>query len=246
MKNIFAVLFLAFSVCAQAQITKGEVSLTNNPDGQKIATLADSTRIAIGRQENGWYKTTTKVLVPKIAVGADSTLAAEVNFIDKNKKIVGKSLAETKVEFKQADGRGFYKYYEILITGYLKSYGIHYRSIPEKGLEEILNDPKVAGRQDRLAEFFKNNNFKKQNFGDYDAWIYLDEVASLEEPTYRTIVVFRGETMIFAVISRDETMTLDKLKDTRKSSTGVFHYYQKPSEAIEKQMQDIAYSFIPL
>jgi len=63
---------------------------------------------------------------------------------------------------------------------------------------------------------------------------------------YRTAVIYRGETMIYAVVSRADTIQLEKLKDEQKHSTGNYFFYQKPNEGALRQIQDIIYGFIPL
>jgi len=246
MKYATLFIFLTSTFFAQAQLTKGEATILSKPDGDKLFTINDSTRIAIGPQESGWYKTSVVAFVAKKSVSADSMLAADAILLKADKLAMGKVLADVKVDYRQAEGRGMYKFYKVIVSGYIKSYSIHYRSIPEKGLEEILNDSKVAGRNDRLAEFFKTHGFVKQEFGDYTAWVYLDKAGSLDEPTYRTAVIYRGETMIYAVVSRAETLKLDKLKDEQTHNTGNYFFYQKPNEKALREIQDIIYSFIPL
>lgn len=246
MKNSTILLAFLISFCASAQFTKPTSKLFNAAEGKLIASFSDSIKIAIGPQETGWYKTTTKVIVPKTAVSADSVLAAEVDLLDAAKKTIGKTNSESKVEFKQAEGRGFYKYYEVLIHGYMKSYSIEYKSIPEKGLEDILNEKNMATRQEKLDVFFVKMGFKMSESGDYTVWAYLDEVASLGEPHFRTIVVFRGETMLFCIISKHETMTIEKLKDTHSDSTGNYFFFQRAQEKMIEEMRNIAYGFIPL
>lgn len=243
--TLFAALFAGFF--AQAQFTKPTSKLFTAADGKLVAEFTDSIKIAIGPQESGWYATTTKVYVEKTAVTEDSVLAAETELLDATKTAIGKTSAETKVVFKQAEGRGFYKYYEVLISGYMKSYSIEYKSIPEKGLEDIMEEKNMTVRQERLDAFFTKMGFEQSEIEGYTVWAYLDKVATLEaEAHYRTIVVFRGETALFCIISKHETLTLEKIKDTKQDKTGNYFFFQKAQENAIKQMQNIAYSFIPL
>ena len=246
MKYILTYLLLLFFAFGHAQFTKSNAKITLKPDGETLATLTDSTKIAIGVQENGWYPVTFKAFVAKSAVDGDSTILAEADLVNEEKDIIGKTAASTKVKIKQAEKRGFYKYYEVLVSGYIKGTNLHYRSIPEKGLEEILNDNKMAGRQDRLEAYFKKLGFVKEEHESYTAWAYLDEAGSLDQPMYRCIVIFRGETALYCIVSRHEIMTLDKLKDQKDHNTGKYYFYQRPSDRNWEEIKNIVYGFIPL
>jgi len=247
MKNLLVLLLtLFFGISAHAQFTKPTSKLFTAAEGKLIATFSDSIKIAIGPQESGWYVTSTKIIVPKTAVSVDSMLAADVELLDFEKKVIGKTSLESKVNFRQAEGRSFNKYYEVIISGYMKSYSIEYKSIPEKGLEDIINQKSLSTREEQLYAFFKKMGFEKNEIDGYTAWVYLDKVASFDEGHYRTIVVFRDEASLFCVISKHETMSLEKLKDTFSDSTGNYFLFQRAQDKTMEQMRNIAYSFIPL
>jgi hypothetical protein len=246
MKTLALTLTLFISVYANAQFTKPTSKLFDAAEGKLIANFSDSIKIAIGQQESGWYPTTTKVIVPKTAVSSDSVLFAEIELLDKDKKVIGRTNMEWKVNYRQAEGRGFYKYYEVIISGYMKSYSIEYKSIPEKGLEDIVNEKNLSIRQEQLNAFFAKMGFIPHEIEDYTAWVYVDDVASFDEPQFRTIVIFRGETSLFCIISKNATMSIEKLKDTYSDNTGNYFLFQRAQEKTLEQMKNIAYSFIPL
>lgn len=246
MKIAFTFL-LFFSVSlAHAQFSKADAKIAKTADGPAIALLMDSTKIAIGVQEQGWYQVAFKAVVLKTSVNTDSVISADVDLLNNAKKPIGKTQAEVKVELKQAEGRGLYKYYEVLITGYIKGTNLHYRSIPERGIEEILNDPKVVTRQENMLAYFKAMGFKKEETETYTVWVYLDEAGSLTQPIYRTIVILRGETALFCIVSRTENLTLEKLKDQKDDSTGHYFFYSRPNDKNWEEVRDIVYGFIPL
>ena len=247
MKNLsILIIAMLFSFTANAQFTKPTSKLFVAAEGKLIATFSDSIKIAIGPQESGWYPCKTKIIVPKSAISADSILAVDVELLDANKEVSGISNLETKVIYRQAEGRGFYKYYEVILSGYMKSYSIEYKSIPEKGLEDIINQKNLSTRQEQLEAFFKKMGFVNREIDGYTAWAYLDKAASFDEGHYRTIVVFRGETSLFCIISKHDTMNLEKLKDSHSDSTGNYFLFQRAQDKTIEQMQNIAYSFIPL
>lgn len=247
MKNAFILFFASIiAISANAQFTRPTSKLFTAPEGKLIATFSDSIKIAIGPQESGWYASLTKVIVPKSAVSADSILGAEVDLLNSEKKVIGKTNQESKVNFRQAEGRSFSKFYEVIISGYLKSYSIEYKSIPEKGLEDIINQKSMSTREEQLNAFFKKMGFEKNEINGYTAWVYLDKVASFNEGRFRTIVVFRDESSLFCIISKHETMSLEKLKDTFSDVTGNYFLFQRAQDKTMEQMRNIAYSFIPL
>ena len=246
MKTFLSIVCTFALAAANAQFSRADAKITKTINGSELAVLMDSTKIAIGVQEQSWYPVTFKAIVAKSAVSADSVIQPETELLDRNKKGIGTVSAETKAQLKQAEGRGLYKYYEVLITGYIKGTNLHYRSIPERGLEEILNDPKVVTRQENMAAYFKVMGFKKEETDAYTVWTYLDEAGSLEQPIYRTIVVLRGETALFCIISRTESMSLEKLKDQKDDTTGRYYFYQRINDRNWEEMRDIVYGFIPL
>ncbi len=246
MKYLVSIPLTLLVFICNAQFAKNGGKIHIKPNDEAVISLADSIKLSIGVQEEGWYPASFKAYVLKSAVNGDSILAADTELVNDEKENIGQSLGEIKVTCKAANKRGFHKYYEILVTGFIKGTNLHYRSIPEKGLEEILNDGKVAGRMERLEAYFRKLGFTKETFEGYTAWVYLDEAGSLEQPHYRCIVIFRGETALYCIVSKSELMTLDKLKDQRDHRTGKYYFYQRPSDRNWEEIKDIVYGFIPL
>jgi hypothetical protein len=246
MKHTFLLLLFLFAFTANAQFSKADARITERVDGPTLVTLTDSIKIAIGVQESGWYPVKTKAIVPKSAVSSDSVLFADTELLNQKKDPIGKVVAETKVQLKQAEGRGLYKYYEVLIAGYIKGTDLHYRSIPERGLENILRESRVSTRQEELERYFKKLDFKRQDFDNFTVWVYFDDAGSLEQPAYRTLVLFKGETLLYGVVSRSEYMSFEKLKDEREHSTGLYYFFQRPPDRTWGEIKDIVWGFIPL
>ena len=248
MKYFLTTLLFVTSFWTYAQFTKANADIRNAADGATIAVLRDSIKVALSPQENGWYPMAVKVITLKSNVSSDSILTANAELLDPEKNVIGKTSDEIKVEMISAEGRGMHKYYVVLIKGYLKSYKIDYSSIPEVGLEKILNQKSVAGRQEQLESFYKTMGFEKYRIEgtDFVVWAYLDKAGSLHEPMYRTLVIMRSETTVYAIISRHDQMTLEKLKDQKSDHTGNYFFFQRPPANTMKEIENIVYSFIPL
>ena len=116
MRNLLLLLFFLATLATTAQFSKEDARITNTIDGETAITLIDSVKIALGTQESGWYPVTTKAYVPKSKLSGDSTLAAETELLNRKKDPIGKVVQETKVQVRQAEGRGLYKYYEVYCT----------------------------------------------------------------------------------------------------------------------------------
>ncbi len=246
MKHTFLIIAFFISATVFAQFSKSNAKITDAAGGNTLVTLNDSVKIAIGVQQTGWYPVTTKAIVPKSAVTGDSVLPADTELLNRGKDPIGKVKSETKVQYQQAEGRGLYKYYEVIIKGFIKGTDLHYRSIPERGIEEILEDARMAGRAEKFANYFKKLGFIKEEHSDFTVYIYLDDVATFDQPTYRTIVIFRGETALYGIVSRSEFMSMEKLKDEREHSTGHYYFFQRPPDRTWEEIKDIVYGFIPL
>jgi hypothetical protein len=246
MKYSFLLFCFFFIILAKAQFSKADARITNGINGETMVTLVDSVKIAIGPQESGWYPVKTIAYVPKSAVSGDSILYADTDYLNRKKEPIGKVVADTKVAYKQAEGRGLYKFYKVLITGYIKGTDLHYRSIPERGIEDILRDSRVSTQQEELERYFRKLEFKKQEYDSFTVWAYLDEAGTFDQPAYRTLVFFKGETLLYCVVSRSENMRFEKLKDQREHSTGRYYFFQRPPDRTWSEIIDITWGFIPL
>ena len=134
----------------------------------------------------------------------------------------------------------------MLITGYVKSYGIHYSSLPERRLEKILNEKSVSAKQEKLQQLYEQLGFEEERFENFTVYAYLDKAGTFDEPMYRTLVFVRGETLIYAVVSRNGYMDFEKIKDVKEEYTGNYFFFQRPPDKTWKEIEDIVYNYIPL
>lgn len=237
---------LLAATATHAQITKPEFEITKAAQGEPALAFATPQKIALGPQEKGWYKAQVKFYVAKKFVTADSVLLPDAELLAADKEIIGKSVAEMDVKIMQAEGRGLYKFYVAIASGYVKGYDVDYGSIPEVALTKIINQKNIGSRNQDLQDFFAKMAFTKYTTGQFTAFVYADDVASFGDPHYRTIVVFRNETMLYCVITRDGILKFDKQKDFREDHTGKYYFFQRAQDKTFEEMRDIAYSFIPL
>lgn len=246
MRILGLLFFFTLQLPAIAQFSKSDAQILDTIEGRKIATLVDSTRISIGPQQSGWYAVTFKAVVPQSQIDGDSILAAETVLLNRDKMEIGKTFEPIKVQYQTIDKRGLRKHYEVLITAYIKGTQLHFRSIPERGLEHIINNEKANAQREKLEEYFEKMGFVQDIGEGFTVWAYLDEPATFGDPTYRCLVLLKGETLLYAVVSRNEIMALDKLKDQRTHNTGNYYFFQRPPDRTWDEITNLVYNYIPL
>lgn len=246
MKYFLMLLFSATALFVHGQYTKANAEVCSAADGPVLVTLKDSLNVTLGPQESGWYPITFRAIVVQEMVTTDSVIMADAILIDQDKNEVGKTSGEVKAQLRTIDKRGFRKHYEVLIKGFVKSYGIIYSSLPEKKLEKILNQKSISVKQEQLRELYKQMGFEEHRFENFTVYAYLDKSGTLGEPMYRTLVFVRGETLIYAVVSRHSHMNFEKIKEVKKEYTGNYYFFQRPPDKTWKEIEDIVYNFIPL
>lgn len=246
MKYFLFTLFTCTVLFVHAQYTKADAELCSSANTPVQVVLKDSLNVALGPQEAGWYPISFRAFVLQEMVTADSMLLPNAVLVDKNKAEIGLVKNEVKAQLRTVDKRGFRKHYEVLVSGWVKSYGIVYSSIPEKKLEKILSQKSITAKQEQLATLYKEMGFEKHKFENFTVYAYLDKPGSLDEPMYRTLVFMRSGSLIYAVVSRQSEMTFEKVKDVKKEHTGNYYFFQRPPEKTWKEIEDIVYNFIPL
>ena len=249
MKYLFFTLFALSFLMSSGQLIRRDARVYAEKDGDRLFDLYDSTRVSIGEIEDGWYPVSRVALVRMENWNeSDSTIAEGTVLIDEEKNEIGESVIRIKAtESRKGEGRRWKKFVWIRIEGWVHSNSIHYQSIPEKGIEKIVNVKNRAGLYDKLKVYFDEHGFEKYEQEEYVAFVYMDQHKTLEEEKpYRVLVIFRGETTLFCIVTNDLPFELMKEKETREESSGNYHFTMKASPRIFDSLEDIVYSFIPL
>jgi hypothetical protein len=248
-RTIFAAFFTLVFIGAHAQLLKRQTKVFNAIEGEELFELVDSTQVSLGNVQDSWYNTQIVALVERANWNeGDSTVSAESIIYNSDKQEIGKTLVGFKAKASRIeDVRKYRKHVWVQLEGYVSKRNVHYNSIPEKGLEKIINTKSQGGKQEIFENFFETYEFKKVETSDYTLWVYLDKNASIEEEKpYRAIVIFRGETSLFCVVTNDRPFTMTKLKMTKEDGSGTYYFVSKPNDKAFEAITDEVYSFIPL
>ena len=250
MRAYLIILSLFTCLSGFSQLIKRDAVIYSKAGGDSLFMLMDSSNVHLGSIENSWYPTSRVALVPLANWNeGDSTIAAGTELINEDKKVIGKTIQSFKAHTsRKGEGRRWKKHVWVLIDGYIHNNHIHYKSIPEKSVEKLVNAKNRAGLYDKLKEdVFDEFGFERYESGEYSSYVYLDKHITLEEEKpYRVIVVFRGETSLFCIITNDLPFELVKMKDQRSESSGNYYFVMKASPRMWEAVEDIAYTFIPL
>ena len=249
MKQLFLILF-TFSILPMfAQLTEEDVAMYTKVNGEEIIVFKDSTSIFLGEVKDAWYPASKVGLVKNEFFNeADSTIAEGAILYGADKKEIGEiKVTVTASEARPSDILRWRKYVWVKIDGQIKGRDIYYNSIPEKGIEKILTAKNRGGLFDKLQYYFNELGFEKQNHDEFISYTYIDFNKTVQaEKEYRAMVIIRGETSVYCVVTNYKDFKLLKQKDFKENGAGQFYFLLKPSARTLDQVIDIAYGYIPL
>ena len=249
MKSTFLYTFLLFSLFGSAQLLKKDTKVYDKIDGNVLFELKDSTKIGLANIQDSWYNSSSVVLVERTSWSeSDSVVTADAIIYDADKNEIGKMTQSLKATASRIeDTRKYRKLVWVKLEGYVYNRNVHYSSIPEKGLEKIVNTKSRAGQQEVLEEFFETYEFKKVKGGSFTYYVYLDENAAVEEEKpYRVIALFKSESLLYGVVTNDRPFNLVKLKIKKEEGSGTYYFTSKPTDKQFEEISSEVYSFIPL
>ena len=243
------ILFIFIGQIAFAQMVRNETAFYNEIKGDSIFTLADSSSVYLDNIKDSWYHASKVVLVEKsFWNSSDSSVNAGATIYDANKNSIGKTLVDLQPTASRIENvRKYRKHVWVSLEGYIYNRNVHYKSIPEKGIEKIINAKSRGGLHEKLVVHFKEYGFEKVETSNYTYWVYLDENASIEkEKPYRIIVVFRGETSLYCIVTNERPFEMEKQKAYKENGAGNFYFVSKPTDKTFDEITDQVYFYIPL
>lgn len=249
MKSTFFCTFLLLGLFASSQLLKKDTKVYDKIDGDVLFELKDSTKISLGNINDSWYNTSSVVLVDRTAWNeSDSIVNAGAVIYDANKNEIGKMTQSLKASASRIeDVRKYRKLVWVQLEGYVYNRNVHYSSIPEKGLEKIVNIKSRAGQKDLFDEYFETYGFKKAKDGEFTYFVYLDDHASIEsEKPYRVIAIFKSETLLYGIVTNERPFNMVKLKIKKEVGSGDYYFTSKPTDKQFEAISTEVYSFIPL
>lgn len=249
MRKTLTIILSVWTVFTYAQLTEEDCRFLDRPNGDVIISFNDSTTIHLGDIKDSHYPAAKIGLVKTEFFNTeDSTIAPEAILYGPDKKPIGTIKVEVKAtEAKPSDVLRWRKYTWVKIEGFVNKRDIYYYSIPEKGIERLVNSKNRSDMYDKMRHYFRTLEFVKEEFDDYTSYAFLDENITLDkEKPYRTIVIMRGGTSLYCVITAEKPFDLLKQKDFKENGAGHYYFVTKPSDKVFDLITDIAYTYIPL
>lgn len=235
---------------AMAQIIEEDnTEILDAARGEALFTLSAEVKVYSFEPEEGWYKIRRQVWVsPENMDG--KTLKAGSVLHDENKKVIGKAIKDVKVkEGETAEAFRGEKRFKAIIEGWVFKTKIKNGTVPEEQVAKILALKNRNEQMAALEELYGIYEFEKRVFEDLTARVYREENKSLaEEKDFRIILLLRGETTPYAVITNDhDGLTAPKIKmETQDPPFRVIYFYKPPAQQKELVENKILYTFLGL
>ena len=249
MKKLFAVTLFALAMAANGQIIEDESKVMSKPSGEALFALNADQKVYSYQPEDGWYKVRKEVYVNPNEVVDDKYLSAGVKLFNKDNEEIGAVLAELKIkEGKRIEAYRGNDRYIAIIEGYLFKTKFKDGSVPEDRISELLAMKNRNEQVSGFEELFSEYNFEERKFEDLTVQVMREENKTLnEDKDFRVMIIFRGESSVYAVVTNDHEVTAPKIKQSWEEYDFKVIYFYKPTSSQEELVQDkILYTFLGL
>lgn len=246
MKTIlYALIGLLLSTTAFGQVVRREAQFTAS-DNEGILTLKDSVRVFATNPQEGNYTATVHVWIHRDFVNvADQRIMAEATLLNEKKDSLGRVVESYPADsLWESSARRMSKYYEVILSGEVSARELERRSFPTIALEHFFDGRRGAVR-DALVETLSKQGWKQKDFGDYEAWAYLNKSTNPGLPDFQAILIFRGP-IPYCLINKGEDFEYEKLKGSEKRTHGMYYFFQRPNDRFLKEIDDIVFDYLPL
>ncbi len=250
MQKLGIVLGILMSSLLQGQILEEETKILDEPSGEALFKLNEGSDLYTYEAEGGWFKCRREAWVEKSDLPDDKYLYPGTVLKNKKGDKIGEVLKEVKVRDKRkvdvfrGDSR-----YQVVLEGYVFKTKIEEGTMPEEKVNELLAIKNRTQQTEGFQELFDLYNFEKQEFEDLTAYAMRERnKTAQEEQDFRIIIVFRGETSVYAVITNDHgNVTAPKIKDEYDAPPFHIIYLYKPPASMKDLIENtILYTFLAL
>lgn len=244
---VLALFCLGFS--AKSQIIEETAKVLSKPSGEALFSLEAEEKVYSFAPEGGWYKIRKEIYVDPKNVVDDKYIISGADLFTKDNKKIGGTLAEIKIkEGEKVEAFRGNDRFRAIVEGYLFKTKFVDGSVPEERITEILA---MRNRNDQVASFkelFDLYDFEEKKFEDLIVHVYREENKTLsEDKDFRVIMIFRGETSPYGVMTNDHEVTAPKIKHSWEEYDFKVIYFYKPTSTQEELVQDkILYTFLGL
>lgn len=249
-RNFYFLFAMLFGILAQAQNLKKDASIKDTIDGKTIMKLKAGESLYTFSPDISWYKMRKAVWVEKANFSeSDSMLAAGTKLYNQYKEEIGELTTEVKaLETGPPINRSLRKHILVIVEGYVSKYDIDRNSIPEEVLEKLLNKGKTNNRIGVLQEALDSLGFFQETLGEMTAYILLEKNRTLgPDDVFRIIIVVRGGSSVPLILTRDQPLNLNHIRESDEKHSGVrYYWFIKPMAGIKTEAEDVMYKYLPL
>lgn len=249
MKKLILLVLVALSVSAKSQIIEEKAKVLSKPSGEALFSLEADEKVYSFAPEDGWYKIRKEVFVDPNSVADDKYITAGTDFYNKENVKIGSALAEIKIkEGQRVEAFRGTDRFKAIVEGYLFKTKFKDGSVPEDRISEILAMRNRNEQVESFKELFDLYDFEERKFEELTVHVYKEENKTLsEDKDFRLIMVFRGETSPYAVMTNNHEVTALKIKHSWEEYDFKVIYFYKPTSSQEELVQDkILYTFMGL
>lgn len=231
----------------RGQKLKSDAAFALSARGSEIFQLRAGERFYTYPAVDGWYKARKLVYFQK-SDWNDQKLMPEAKLFNEKGEEIGKILAETRVyeldtvEQFRGDTR-----YRGVISGYIFRTKIAPNSIPEEEISAIFKEKNRNLQKARFDELWALHDAEEKDFGPFTAYaIRAKHQSTRPEQDFRVIVVFRGGTMPYAVITNGQAVELAKVKERIEEGPLLIQSLYKASADQKAYLEQIMFHFLAL
>lgn len=230
-----------------AQVLEEEASFADKARGKELFTLNKGQSLYTYEPEDGWYKARKLVFVKAKDIG-DKKLSVGADFYDEEEQKIGKALEALRlyeldtVEVFRGDPR-----YKAVIEGWVFKTKLEEGSIPEQELSRILAIKNRTEQGRYFEELWENTEAERREFDEFVAYAIKEVNKTTQEvQDFRLVMIFRGESTPYAVISNDHQINVPKVKDRWEDGDFTIQYLFKPSSGQKETIEEILFTFLAL
>ena len=243
MKKLF--FLLLFPVALLAQKTQPGAPFYDAPGGKQLFTAKDSIPVyTTPHEKSGYYNTSSLWLVE----GTGDRDVLEPGTVLYNLKGAESGVVDAEITVADAGtAPGKYRKSHTLVRleGVVFGNRLKEGSIPEEIIPGLFAQKGLAQRN--TVERLKNE-WTFVETSDYEACLAMDAGNHITGPDHLKMgLVFKvGQSLPFAVVSREIPLAIPKVKETRQEGELYFYYLQKPNAGTHEAVYDIILNYLPL
>jgi hypothetical protein len=224
MKKIMAIIALTGFQSLNAQVTEELTRFAERARGEKSFELKQGEHFYSFEGDDGWFKARKEVYFSAEDL-SDKELLEGRDLRNADGEIIGKTLLPLKLyeidTIKAFRGENSYRG---IIQAYVYETNIEERSIPEIEISDIFTLKNRNEQQERFRALWQLHMAEEKSYGDLKAFV---------------IMVFRGSTSPYAIITNGHSISAPKVKDNWEDGEFKITYFYKATAKQKAVMEDI-------